>query len=136
MMNQDPINTVHCMTQGIVVQVEVEFQTNYSIPFSDQNVFTYYIRITNTNNFTVQLLRRHWLIWESNGTSREVKGEGVIGEQPIIHPKQFHSYESFCPIHSPIGKMKGKYQMQRMDTNQVFEIEIPEFQLVINSLKN
>lgn len=116
-------------TLGITIEVAVQFQTNYSMPFSDQNVFTYEIKIHNGNSFTVQLMRRYWKIWESNGTIREVKGEGVIGIQPILSPDESHVYESFCPIMSPIGKMTGLYQMIRLDTNEKFEVEIPEFVL-------
>lgn len=114
-------------TNGITIEVEVQFQTKYSMPYSDQNVFTYEIRIYNGNSFGVQLLRRYWKIWESNGTLREVKGEGVIGVQPVLPPNESHRYESFCPIISPIGKMSGTYQMIRLDNNEKFEVEIPEF---------
>ncbi len=127
---------VECITQGIRVQVEIQFQVKYSIPYSDQNVFTYYVHIQNSNGFPVQLLRRHWHIWESNGTKRQVRGEGVIGLQPLIPPNGHHNYESFCPISSSIGKMYGKYQMIRLDTNQLFEVIIPEFQLIVPEVQN
>jgi len=123
-------------TNGITIEVAVKFQTKYSMPFSDQNVFTYEIKILNGNSFTVQLLRRYWKIWESNGTIREVKGEGVIGLQPVISPGEIHQYESFCPIISPIGKMTGKYQMIRLDSNENFEVDIPEFNLSIPQILN
>jgi ApaG protein len=134
-MSNSP-HLIQCTTLGVNVQVEVFFQLKYSIPYSDQNVFTYHIRIFNENKFNVQLLRRHWWIWESNGTRRQVRGEGVIGEQPVILPGTAHQYESFCPIASDIGKMHGKYQMVRLDTNQLFEINIPEFQLIVPIAQN
>ena len=93
-----------CITFGIQVQAEVNFQEKYSIPYSDQNVFTYYISIHNTNNYPVQLLRRHWWIWESNGTKRQVRGEGVIGKQPVIEPNGTHRYESFRSEERRVGK--------------------------------
>ncbi|HNR06633.1 MAG TPA: Co2+/Mg2+ efflux protein ApaG [Saprospiraceae bacterium] len=129
-------NTVQKTTLGVKVAVEVFFQPKYSIPFSDQNVFTYHISIANENPFAVQLLRRHWWIWESNGTRRQVRGEGVIGEQPVIQPGDAHRYESFCPIASDIGKMHGIYQMIRLDNQEIFDIEIPEFQLMVPSVEN
>ena len=135
-MSETNSNTPHCITNGIAVEVIVEFQAKFSIPFSDQNVFTYYIRIHNSNQYTVQLLRRHWWIWESNGTNRQVKGEGVIGEQPVLAPGKTHQYQSFCPIASSMGKMSGSYQMIRLDTNDLFEIKIPEFHLIVPEMQN
>lgn len=135
-MNHINSKMVECITQGMLVQVEVQFQPKYSIPYSDQNVFTYFVRIHNGNEYPVQLLRRHWWIWESNGTKRQVRGEGVIGIQPVIAPGAHHHYESFCPIGSPIGNMHGKYQMSRLDTNQSFEVLIPQFQLMIPETLN
>lgn len=129
-------NIVECITQGISVQATVHFQSKYSIPYSDQNVFTYHISIHNSNNFPIQLLRRHWFIWESNGTRRQVRGEGVIGKQPVIEPDGTHRYESFCPIGSGIGRMWGKYQMIRLDTNQTLEVVIPEFHLMVPEAQN
>ncbi len=123
-------------THGITIEVKVKFQTKYSMPFSDQNVFTYEIKIHNGNSFTVQLMRRYWKIWESNGTIREVKGEGVIGIQPVIASGEYHQYESFCPIISALGKMTGKYQMIRLDTNEKFEVDIPQFTLTIPQILN
>lgn len=123
-------------TNGVTIEVEVQFQPNFSIPFSDQQVFTYHVKIENGNDFTIQLMRRHWRIWESNGTQRQVKGEGVIGEQPIITPGGMHQYESFCPILSPMGKMEGKYQMLRLDTKEKFEVSIPEFHLLVPEILN
>ncbi|MEP7323639.1 MAG: Co2+/Mg2+ efflux protein ApaG [Saprospiraceae bacterium] len=127
---------VVCITQGIQVQAEVVFQPKYSIPYSDQNVFTYHISIHNTNKYPVQLLRRHWWIWESNGTKRQVRGEGVIGKQPVIEPGDTHRYESFCPISSSMGRMWGKYHMLQLDNNQFFEVEIPEFHLMVPEVQN
>lgn len=136
-MSNSKTNFIHQLTSnGVTIEVEVQFQKGYSIPYSDQNVFTYHISIFNANPFTIQLLRRHWIIWESNGTRREVKGEGVIGEQPIISSRGSHRYESFCPIISSIGFMKGTYQMLNLDTEEKFEVEIPAFQLVVPELLN
>lgn len=130
--NKLPNRTTH----GITIEVDVQFQKRYSVPNSDQYVFTYGVKIFNGNPFTVQLLRRAWHIWESNGTTRQVKGEGVIGIQPVISPNSFHTYESYCPILAPIGRMLGKYQMIRLDTNEKFEVDIPEFHLVIPDVMN
>ena len=89
---------------------------------SGQFVFAYNISIENHSEKTVQLLRRHWIIKDSNGITKEVKGDGVIGEQPIIQPNRIHEYGSWAKIESEIGKMYGSYLMQDTDTKKEFEV--------------
>ncbi len=116
------------ITNGIMVGVRTEFHQKHS-----QNgnfVFTYYITITNTSNQTVQLLRRHWHIYDSKGIHQEVEGEGVIGQQPILKAGQSHKYVSGCHLKSDMGKMSGTYLMQNMNDNTVFEVKIPDFSLI------
>jgi len=94
----------------------------------DRYVFVYRIVIRNESDETVQLLRRHWYIRESDGEQREVEGPGVVGEQPIIEPGDYHAYTSGAVLNTPSGSMRGTYQMTRAD-GSCFQAEIPEFQL-------
>tara|TARA_R100001015_G_C4616780_1_gene172988 strand:+ start:1471 stop:1725 length:255 start_codon:yes stop_codon:yes gene_type:complete len=78
----------------------------------------------------VQLLSRHWYIFDSNGEYNEVKGEGVIGLQPIIDPGKSHEYQSYCNLRSDIGMMWGSYLMKKLSNEKLFEVQIPEFHLI------
>jgi ApaG protein len=124
------MSTVSKVTQGILIQAEPEFNEAYSSIERNNYVFTYHIAIHNNTNFTCQLLRRKWIIFDSIGTQTEVKGDGVIGEQPIIKPGEIYRYDSYCPIKSDIGYMKGIYQMKRCDNNALFDVQIPLFELI------
>ena len=93
------------ITNDIKISVETFFQPGYSQPASAQFVFAYRVSIENLSKDSVQLLRRHWYIKESNGSLREVEGEGVIGKQPIIAPGGMHQYVSWCNLSTSMGKM-------------------------------
>jgi ApaG protein len=122
--------TVSKITQGILIQAEPEFNEVYSSAERDNYVFTYHIAIHNNTNFACQLLSRKWIIFDSIGVQSEVNGEGVIGVQPIIKPGEVYRYDSYCPIKSDIGYMKGIYQMKRINDNSLFEVQIPLFELI------
>jgi ApaG protein len=122
--------TVSKITQGILIQAEPEFNEVYSSAERDNYVFTYHIAIHNNTNFACQLLSRKWIIFDSIGVQSEVHGEGVIGVQPIIKPGEVYRYDSYCPIKSDIGYMKGQYQMKRISDNSLFEVQIPLFELI------
>ena len=116
------------ITNGILVRVRTEFHQKHS-----QNgnfVFTYYITITNTGNQTVQLMRRHWHIYDSKGTYQEVEGAGVVGKQPILKSGQSHHYVSGCHLKSDMGKMSGTYLMKKLEDDLLFEVKIPDFSLI------
>lgn len=117
-------------TQGIRVSVESFYLPKKSLPVQQKYVHAYRVIIENGSTHTVQLLRRHWHILESNGILREVEGEGVIGQQPILEPGQKHQYTSWCPMMTDIGKMYGTFQMQNLVTSDFFEVGVPEFKLV------
>jgi len=119
------------ITEGVKVTVHTEFQSDYSNPGQDHYVFTYKILIENNSAYTVQLLRRHWWIFDILGQNREVEGEGVIGQQPILEPGEFHEYVSGCNLKSGIGKMVGIYQMERIVDGSQFQVRIPEFSMVV-----
>ncbi len=118
------------ITQGIKVSVETEYQPSYSSPSQYHYVFTYKITIENQSEFTIQLLRRHWTIFDAGFSSREVDGEGVVGQQPVLEPNQTHHYVSGCNLKSGIGKMIGTYLMERVVDGIRFEVTVPEFHMV------
>lgn len=116
-------------TLGIRISVEPFFLPHESIPIQHRYVFAYRITIQNQSPDTVQLLRRHWHIIESNGVQREVEGEGIVGVQPILAPGESHQYTSWCPLMTDIGKMYGEFQMVRLPEKDKFTVKIPEFRL-------
>ncbi len=97
--------------------------------------FAYAVRIANEGSSPATLLRRHWVITDANGREEHVEGPGVVGMQPTIAPGQTHEYSSFCPLPSPLGSMRGSYQMLRPD-GTLFEAAIPEFALAVPDALN
>ena len=118
------------ITRGIRISVTVDYQPAFSKPAEAQFIFSYEITIENQSNLTVQLLRRHWHILDSLGIAREVEGEGVVGQQPILNPGECHVYQSWCPLRTPIGLMTGTYLMENGEDHSTFLVRIPEFRLV------
>jgi len=118
------------ITQGVRVTVETEYQPSYSSPSQYHYVFTYRITIENQSDFTIQLKRRHWHIYDAGFVAREVEGEGVVGQQPVLEPGQQHQYVSGCNLKSGIGKMAGTYKMERIVDGTKFSVNIPEFTMV------
>jgi ApaG protein len=121
---------VTAITDGIKVSVESIFQSEYSNPASEHFMFAYRIEIINQSDFPVKLLRRKWIIFDSNNTKREVEGEGVVGLQPIIQPGETHVYVSGSNLKTEMGSMRGNYLMQRLNDSTLFYVDIPVFQLV------
>lgn len=119
------------ITDGVKVSVQTEYHPDYSSPKQSHYAFTYKVRIENGSAYTVQLLSRHWFIYDSCGIITEVKGDGVIGKQPILEPGDVHEYVSGCNIKSDIGKMKGTYTMERVMDGKKFSVIIPEFKLIV-----
>lgn len=117
------------ITDGVKISVETVYQPEYSNPANNHFMFAYKITIENLTDYTVQLMRRHWYIFDSNGTHREVEGEGVVGQQPVIDPGESHEYVSGCNLTTEMGTMKGTYGMTRLVDGTQFEVNIPEFQL-------
>lgn len=118
------------ITEGVKVSVETTYQSEYSNPANEHFMFAYKIQIENLSSFSIQLLRRHWTIFDSNGTKREIEGEGVVGLQPIIAPGQIHEYVSGCNLKTDIGTMQGTYQMARLVNDEIFDVQIPVFSLI------
>lgn len=127
---------VTATTEGIKISVATEYQPLYSNPTLSHFVFTYNITIENNSGFTIQLLQRHWDIVDSNGENREVDGEGVIGQQPMLEPGEKYNYVSGCNFKTPIGKMSGNYTMERILDGRSFIVKIPDFTMIVPYLLN
>ena len=112
----------------IRVDVTTQYLPDQSDPASARYVFAYTIDISNTGTVAAQLISRHWLITDAEGTVQEVRGLGVVGHQPLLAPGQSFEYTSGCALTTPVGTMKGSYQMVA-DDGIPFETAIPEFML-------
>ena len=117
------------ISEGITISVETYYQPEYSNPVNTEFMFAYRITIENNNAFPVKLLRRHWHIYDSNGSLREVEGEGVVGVQPQINPGDSYQYVSGCNLRSEIGKMYGTYLMENVNIKKSFDVTIPAFEM-------
>ena len=112
----------------IRVEVETTYIQDQSAPDDNRYVFAYTITITNQGSIAAQLLNRHWIITDANNKVQEVRGEGVIGEQPYLQPGDSFRYTSAAMIETPVGCMQGEYQMIADDGFE-FDAEIPAFNL-------
>lgn len=122
---------VTAITEGVKISVETVYQDEHSNPTSEHFMFAYRISVENLSDYTIQLMRRKWFIFDSNGTIREVEGEGVVGQQPIIEPGDSYSYVSGCNLKTDIGSMRGNYTMHNLVQETSFKVEIPEFELIV-----
>lgn len=116
------------VTNGILVTVVSEYIPERSSLSSRQFAFAYTVRIQNQGDAAAQLRSRHWIISDSNGAIQEVRGDGVVGEQPMLQPGQHFEYTSWCVIATATGTMRGSYRMVRPD-GDVFDAEIAPFRL-------
>lgn len=116
-------------TAGLVVRVEPAFLAEESKPDENRFVWAYTIEIENRSPDSVQLMSRFWRITDENGVTQEVRGSGVIGQQPVIEPGESFRYTSAAPLGAPSGVMHGAYSMQRVDDGEVFDIGVPLFAL-------
>jgi ApaG protein len=116
--------------------VETFYQPTQSNPLNSEYLFAYRITIENQTLYPVKLLSRHWHIIDSNGTHREVQGEGVVGRQPIIEPGDSYQYTSAAGLRSDIGKMYGTYLIENLFNKKKFTVLIPEFQLLVPAKMN
>lgn len=118
------------VTRDIEVTAEPFYLEDQSEPEENRYVWGYRITIANNSSETVQLRSRYWQITDANGRIEEIRGAGVIGEQPTLNPGDSYQYSSGCPLTTTSGVMVGRYQMQSPDGN-AFEIDIPAFSLDI-----
>ena len=116
-------------TAGLVVRVEPSFLPEESQPDEGRFVWAYTVEIENRTREPVRLVARFWRITDENGHTQEVRGEGVVGQQPVIGPGQRFRYTSAAPLAAPSGVMMGAYSMQRTDNGEAFDISVPLFAL-------
>ncbi|KXS31638.1 MAG: Protein ApaG [Candidatus Gallionella acididurans] len=115
---------------GVVVQTQVNYLPEQSDEAGNRFVFSYTITITNLGPLTAKLISRHWIITDANNHVQEVRGQGVVGEQPLLKPGQSFEYTSGTVLATQVGTMRGSYQMQAED-DTLFEAEIPQFVLSV-----
>ena len=115
---------------NVQVSVESMYVENQSVPEQKRFVFAYTITIRNTGRLPAKLLTRHWIITDSNGKVQEVRGEGVVGEQPHLQPGQAFQYTSGTLLETAVGSMRGSYQMIA-DDGVEFDAEVPAFTLSV-----
>lgn len=116
------------VTRGIRVRVEPEYDPSRSQPAKERWFFLYTVTIRNEGEETVQLLSRHWIITDGESRVEEVRGPGVVGEQPVLAPGEAFEYTSGCPLTTDVGKMEGSYQMVNRQ-GEAFDVEIAPFTL-------
>ncbi len=115
-------------THSIEVTVKPYYLEDQSSPPDNRYIWAYHIRIANNGSQTVQLLRRYWKITDSFGRIQEVRGEGVVGEQPVLHPGEAFEYTSGTPLATPSGIMVGTYHMETKSGKKL-EVAVPAFSL-------
>ena len=125
-MDQDSLHRIE-------VDVATDFVDGQSEPDRDRYVFSYTITISNTGRVPAKLLTRHWLITDANGNVQEVRGDGVVGEQPHLEPGEEFRYSSGAVLNTPVGAMQGSYQMIG-DDGQRFDAAIEPFTLAVPGL--
>jgi len=117
-------------TYNIQIVAQVKHLAEQSDEADNRFVFSYTITLANNGDSTVQLLSRHWIITDGNNQVQEVRGQGVVGEQPVIKPGQSFGYTSGTVLATPVGTMSGSYQMVTEDGTK-FEAPIPQFVLSV-----
>ncbi len=121
-------STSEAITNNVRVEVESQFAPDRSQPFENEWFFIYTVRITNEGDDRVQLLSRHWIITDATGHIEEVRGPGVVGEQPLLQPGESFQYSSSCELSTSTGVMHGTYQMVTEEGDH-FDVEIAPFAL-------
>ena len=113
------------ITRGIKVIVETFYQNDYSNPLNNEFMFAYKVTIENSSEHAIKLISRHWYIFDFISDYREVEGDGVVGQQPVIEPGASYQYVSGCNLRSEMGRMHGTYHMQDMNDGKLFDVTIP-----------
>jgi ApaG protein len=129
------IRTSDTTTDGIRVQVRSMYLAERSSPREGQFFFAYQITISNVGDETAQLLSRHWIITDAEGEVQEVRGDGVVGAQPVLEPGQRFEYTSYCPLKTNVGTMHGTYTMVRPGGG-TFDARIAPFTLAVPNALN
>ena len=123
-------------TRGLRIRVQVQYLAAQSAPQMSRWLFAYQVHLENTGPDTVQLLSRHWIITNGEGATDEVRGPGVIGQQPVLAPGEHYRYTSGCPLDTPVGAMQGSYEMLLPDTGERFLARIAPFTLAATGMLN
>ena len=121
-------STSEAVTNNVRVEVESQYAPEHSQPFQNHWFFYYTVRITNEGDETVQLLSRHWIVTDASGRVEEVRGPGVVGEQPVLAPGESFQYTSGSALKTSTGVMRGTYQMVT-EGGEHFDVEIAPFAL-------
>lgn len=115
-------------SNDIKISVTTKFKKLVILKDTKQHVFSYHVSIINLSNKKVQLISRKWFIQDAHGDLKIVEGPGVIGRQPIIKPGEQYEYSSWCPLSTEIGQMYGHFNMKDLDSQEMFEAQVPHFQ--------
>jgi ApaG protein len=122
-------------TRGIRIHIRSEYVPERSSPRDSSYLFQYHVRISNVGSETAQLIAREWIITTAEGEVERVKGPGVVGEQPVLHPGQSFEYTSYCPLKTAVGAMQGSYQMVTPEGER-FDAMISPFTLAVPNALN
>ena len=125
----NPFIMVSQITRGIKISVSTSFEGTYFKNYKIHFAFSYEITIENHSKDSVQLISRHWEIFDSLNDIEIVDGEGVIGKKPVLKPGEFHTYSSGCLLSSPYGAMKGHFNMINFTSTKKFKVIVPAFRL-------
>lgn len=128
MVDRTSVFRSEAVTRGIRVEVKSVYVPERSDPDEKQWFFAYQVRVSNEGAETTQLVSRHWIITDADAHVEEVKGPGVVGEQPVLRPGESFEYTSACPLPTPVGTMQGSYQMVT-EGGERFDAEIAPFSL-------
>jgi ApaG protein len=123
-------------TSDIEIQVATHFAADHSVPFTEEFLFAYHVRITNHGSTAIQVMSREWYIYDGVTQKRVVRGEGLVGKQPHIPPGHTHEYVSYCNLKHPFGKMYGRFFAVRKADGQTLALEVPAFTLLAPHLLN
>ena len=118
------------LTEGVRIRVRPQYVPEQSDVSAGRYLFAYHVRIENQGQRRVQLQSRHWVITNGEGRSEEVRGPGVVGQQPSLAPGEHFEYTSACPLDTPVGTMHGSFQMVREDGHR-FDARIMPFRLAV-----
>ena len=123
------------ISQGIWVGVEAQYVPDHSRPKQNHYFFIYHVTIRNQGRAAARLMTRHWIITDAHGQEEHVRGPGVVGETPHLRPGEAFEYTSACPLPTPVGAMRGSYQMVRED-GEMFDAEVAPFTLAVPGVLN
>ena len=123
------MSTSEATTRGVRVSVRAVHVPERSDPDNGEWFFAYTVLIANEGDDTVQLVARHWIITDANGLEQEVRGPGVVGEQPVLRPGESFEYTSACPLGTAFGSMRGSYELVLVARSEHFDVEIAPFAL-------